>query len=42
MIEFLKHFFGVCGEPHLNIITIVATTPFITYISYYYYKKKGR
>ena len=23
MIETIKHFLGICGEPHLNIFTIV-------------------
>ena len=34
MIEFLKHFFGVCGEAHPNIITIMLSTPIIGYILY--------
>jgi len=41
MIEFLKHFFGVCGEPHLNIWTLLIATPFVHHIYYYFRKKKG-
>ena len=34
MIEFLKHMFGVCGEAHPNIFTILVSTPVIGYIIY--------
>ncbi len=34
MIEFIKHLLGLCGEPHLNIFTIMMTTPIISYIIY--------
>ena len=32
MIEVLKHLFGICGEPHINIFTILMTTPILSYI----------
>lgn len=35
MIEFIKHLFGFCGEGHINIFTILMTTPLILYICYY-------
>ena len=38
MIEFIKHLFGLCGEPHLNIFTIIMTTPIISYIIYKFIK----
>jgi hypothetical protein len=38
MIEFIKHFFGLCGEPHLNIFTIMMSTPIISYLIYKFYK----
>ena len=38
MIEFIKHFFGLCGEPHLNIFTIMMSTPIISYIIYNFIK----
>tara|TARA_R100000734_G_C3312250_1_gene103236 strand:- start:334 stop:468 length:135 start_codon:yes stop_codon:yes gene_type:complete len=33
MIDFFRHFFGFCGEPHLNFWHILAT-PFGGYIIY--------
>ena len=38
MIEFIKHFLGLCGEPHLNIFTIMMSTPIISYIIYKFIK----
>jgi len=35
-MEIIKHIFGFCGEPHLNIITLVMGTPFLIYITYYF------
>jgi len=34
MVEFIKHLFGFCGEPHLNIFHIILGTPAITYLIY--------
>jgi hypothetical protein len=31
MIEFLKHAFGFCGEPHPSLLTLLASTPIIGY-----------
>lgn len=38
MIEFIKHILGLCGEPHINIFTILMTTPILSYIIYKLYK----
>tara|TARA_R100000322_G_C5372092_1_gene173779 strand:- start:568 stop:699 length:132 start_codon:yes stop_codon:yes gene_type:complete len=40
MIEFFKHLFGFCGEPHLNIWHILAT-PFGGYVIYKLKKYKN-
>ena len=34
MIEFIKHLTGACGEPHVSLLTIIASTPIIGYILY--------
>ena len=34
MIEFIKHLTGACGEPHVSLLTILASTPIIGYIIY--------
>ena len=34
MIEFLRHITGLCGEPHLNILTIMFGTPIVGYLLY--------
>ena len=34
MIEIIKHIFGFCGEPHINIFTILMSTPIVSYIIY--------
>ena len=34
MIELLKHMFGVCGEAHPNIFTILISIPIMGYIIY--------
>tara|TARA_R100000995_G_scaffold15541_1_gene6125 strand:- start:1147 stop:1269 length:123 start_codon:yes stop_codon:yes gene_type:complete len=36
MIEFIKHFFGFCGEPHLNIFHFIFTPA----AGYLYYRIK--
>jgi hypothetical protein len=28
-MEILKHLFGMCGEPHLNILTLILSIPII-------------
>ena len=38
MIEFIKHLFGFCGEPHINILTIIMTTPLLSYLIYKFYR----
>jgi len=38
MIEIIKHIFGLCGEPHINIFTILMSTPIISYIIYKFYR----
>ncbi len=38
MIEFFKHSLGLCGEPHLNIFTILMSTPIISYLIYKFFK----
>ena len=35
MLEFIKHAFGLCGEPHLNAITILISTPILGYVIYH-------
>tara|TARA_R100001015_G_C4635404_1_gene205307 strand:+ start:15279 stop:15404 length:126 start_codon:yes stop_codon:yes gene_type:complete len=40
MIEFLKHFFGFCGEPHLNFWHILCT-PVGGYLYYKIKKNKN-
>ena len=32
MIEFLKHFFGVCGEAHPSVLNLLIGTPVLGYI----------
>ena len=34
MIEVLKHFFGLCGEPHPNLWTVLAGVPVFSYAIY--------
>ena len=34
MVEFLKHFFGFCGEPHPSVLTILMGTPVVGYMIY--------
>lgn len=29
MIEFLKHLFGLCGEGHTSILSLLGITPFL-------------
>ena len=38
MTELIKHIFGFCGEPHINIITILMSTPIVSYIIYELYR----
>ena len=39
MIEFLRHFTGLCGEPHPSLLTLLMGTPVLSYILYKYKKK---
>ena len=32
MIEWLRHFLGLCGEPHPNLWTMIAGAPVLGYI----------
>jgi hypothetical protein len=41
-MELIKHLIGVCGEPHPSLISLLMTTPFITYITYKLYKAKKK
>ncbi len=34
MIEFLRHITGLCGEPHPSLLTLIISTPFVSYIIY--------
>ena len=34
MIEFIKHLTGTCGEPHMSLLTILASAPILGYIIY--------
>ena len=34
MIEFLKNLFGLCGESHINIFTLLVISPLIIYLTY--------
>jgi hypothetical protein len=34
-MELIKHIFGLCGEPHLNIFTLIVSTPIAIYFTYY-------
>jgi hypothetical protein len=38
MMEILKHLLGFCGEPHINLFTILMTTPIISYLIYKFYR----
>ena len=38
MIEFMKHSLGLCGEPHLNIFTIMMSAPIVSYLIYKFFK----
>ena len=31
MIDWLRHFLGLCGEPHPNLWTIIAGVPIFSY-----------
>ena len=31
MIDWLRHFLGLCGEPHSNLWTIIAGVPIFSY-----------
>ena len=39
-MEFIKHLFGFCGEPHPNIFTILFGTPVLGYYLYKFRNKK--
>ena len=32
MIEWLRHFLGLCGEPHPNLWTLLAGAPILGYV----------
>jgi len=38
MIEIIKHILGLCGEPHINIFSLLITTPIASYIIYKFYR----
>tara|TARA_R100001443_G_scaffold114312_1_gene130162 strand:- start:983 stop:1108 length:126 start_codon:yes stop_codon:yes gene_type:complete len=40
MIEFLKHFTGLCGEPHPSLLTLLFGTPIFGYLYYNYKNRK--
>tara|TARA_Y100000361_G_scaffold145358_1_gene154445 strand:+ start:85 stop:213 length:129 start_codon:yes stop_codon:yes gene_type:complete len=42
MIEFLKHSFGLCGEPHPNLLTMLLGFPIVSYIIYKFKKDKTK
>ena len=29
MVEFFKHFFGLCGDGHPSVLTLLGATPFL-------------
>ena len=34
MVEFLRHAFGLCGEPHPSLLTLIFGTPIVAYLVY--------
>ena len=34
MIEWLRHFLGLCGEPHTSLLTLLMGTPVLGYVVY--------
>jgi len=34
-MEIIRHLLGLCGESHLNLITLILGTPILLYITYY-------
>tara|TARA_A100001201_G_scaffold91582_2_gene79902 strand:+ start:94 stop:219 length:126 start_codon:yes stop_codon:yes gene_type:complete len=40
MIEFIKHFTGLCGEPHPSLLTLLFGTPIFGYLYYNFKNKK--
>ena len=34
MIEWLRHFLGLCGEPHPSLLTLLMGTPVLGYVIY--------
>tara|TARA_Y100000361_G_C10998724_1_gene258116 strand:- start:404 stop:532 length:129 start_codon:yes stop_codon:yes gene_type:complete len=40
MIEMLKHITGLCGEPHPSLLTLIWSTPIVSYIIYRIKKNK--
>ena len=36
--ELIKHLLGIWGEPHINIFTILMSTPIVSYIIYKLYR----
>jgi len=39
MIEFIKHFLGICGEPHPSLLTLIYGAPVMGYVLYKIRKK---
>jgi|TARA_R100000084_G_scaffold79795_1_gene36584 hypothetical protein len=33
-MEIIKHLLGICGEPHLNLITLIVGTPALMYLAH--------
>ena len=40
MLETLKHFTGLCGEPHPSLLTLIFGTPIFGYLYYNFKNKK--
>ncbi len=40
MIDFIRHATGLCGEPHPSLLTLIWSTPIISYLIYKYKKNK--
>ena len=39
MIEWLRHFLGLCGEPHPSLLTALAS---MSFIGYWFIKLKNK
>ena len=42
MIEFLRHFFGLCGEPHPNALWTLSSLPFLGGLACYFKARFSR